>query len=79
MFVAAEVRPPSVQIYPTEPMPMSTNNNIGGNTVPGMVALGVQAEVSQGNENCDPGVQAEVSKRHMIVLEKNLAVSSLLP
>jgi hypothetical protein len=46
VFVAAEVRPPSVQIYPTEPMPMSTNNNIGGNTVPSMVALGVQAEVS---------------------------------
>ena len=58
---------------------MSTNNNIGGNTVHGMVALGVQAEVSQGNENCDAGVQTEVSKRHMIVLEKNLAVSSLLP
>lgn len=56
VFVAAEVRPPSVQIYPTEPMPMSTNNNIGGNTVPGMVAPGVQAGVSQGNQNCDPTV-----------------------
>ena len=58
VFVATEVRPPTsgVQFCPSELMPMATNNNIGGNTVPGMVTPGVQAGVSQGNQNCDPTV-----------------------
>ncbi|KAG2593951.1 uncharacterized protein LOC120672245 [Panicum virgatum] len=56
VFVAAEVPPPSSPIYPHGPTAMATNNDIGGNTVPGMATPGVQAGVSCSNQNGYPAV-----------------------
>lgn len=53
VFVAAEV-PPS--IYSNGPMPMATNCNTGGTTVPGMATPGIQVGLRFGNQNCDPDV-----------------------
>jgi hypothetical protein len=57
VFLAVEVPPPtsSTLMSPTRPTPMATNNNIGGNTVPGM-ATPVQEGVSCGNQNGYPAV-----------------------
>ncbi|CAD6228416.1 unnamed protein product [Miscanthus lutarioriparius] len=90
VFVATEVRPPTsgVQFCPSELMPMATNNNIGGNTVPGMVTPGVQAGVSQGNQNCDPTVLKSAtcaqSTRHTVQqtcdsIRKEEAVGASIP
>ncbi|PUZ53219.1 hypothetical protein GQ55_5G035900 [Panicum hallii var. hallii] len=56
VFVAAEVPPPSSPIYPNGPMAMATNNDIGGNTVPGMATPGVHAGISGSNQNGYPAV-----------------------
>ncbi|KAK8454375.1 hypothetical protein SEVIR_5G439500v4 [Setaria viridis] len=57
VFLAVEVPHPtsSTTMYPTGPTPTATNNNIGGNTVPGM-ATPVQEGVSCGNQNGYPAV-----------------------
>ncbi|RLN25666.1 uncharacterized protein C2845_PM07G33190 [Panicum miliaceum] len=56
VFVAAEVPPPGSPINPNGAMAKATNNDIGGNTVPGMATPGVQAGVSCSNQNGYPAV-----------------------
>ncbi|WVZ67606.1 hypothetical protein U9M48_016659 [Paspalum notatum var. saurae] len=64
-FLAAEVPPPG-----TPPIPMTTNNSTGGNTVLGKATEGVQAGVGFDNQNYDPAVLKSTifahSTRHTI-------------
>ncbi|OEL15650.1 hypothetical protein BAE44_0023332 [Dichanthelium oligosanthes] len=81
VFVAVEVPPPSTPISPIGPMPMTTNINIGGNTVPGMETP-VQAGVSCGHQNGYPAVLKSTtcanSTRYTVqedAVEANIAVN----